>query len=101
MNLRPTRLMAPLALVGLVACAQSPQVAAPEPVLTPNANLVVQGIPAIGQSLVDRVQKFTDFRGHGFVDWHPAQRQMLISHRKAGDALTQIYLLRSPMAEPE
>ena len=101
MNFRPTRLLAPLALAGLVACAQSPQVAAPEPVLPPNANLVAQGIPAISQSLVDRVQKYTDFRGHGFVDWHPAQRQMLVSHRKAGDTLTQIYLLRSPMAEPE
>ena len=101
MNPRLTRLMAPLALAGLVACAHSPQVVAPEPVLPPNANLVVQGIPAIGQSLVDRVQKYTDFRGHNFVDWHPAQRQMLVAHRKAGDTLTQIYLLRSPMAEPE
>ena len=43
MNPRLTRLMAPLALAGLVACAHSPQAVAPEPVLPPNANLVVQG----------------------------------------------------------
>ena len=101
MNRPLMRLMALLALAGLVACAQAPQRAAPEPVLPPNANLVVQGIPPIGQSLVDRVQQYTDFRGHGFVDWHPTQRMMLVSHRRAGETLTQIHLLRSPMAEPE
>jgi dipeptidyl aminopeptidase/acylaminoacyl peptidase len=90
-----------LAIAGLVACAQLPPPAAPGPVFAPNANLVAQGIPAIPQSLVDRVQKYTDFRGHGFVDWHPVQRQMLVAHRKAGDTLTQLYLLRSPLAAPE
>ncbi len=74
---------------------------APEAVFAPNANLFVQGIPPIPQALVDRVTSYTDFRGHGFVDWHPINRQMVVAHRKAGDTLTQLYLIKSPMAAPE
>ena len=75
----------------LAACAQSP-LATPAtptaaPVFAPNANLFTQGIPPIPQALVDRVANYTDFRGHGFVDWHPLQRQMVVAHRKAGDNL--------------
>jgi len=83
----------------LTACAQAPAV--PEPVVQPNANLVVQGIPPIPQSLVDRVARYTDFRGHSFVDWHPTQPEMLVAYRKAGDTLTQLYRLGGPLAEPE
>ncbi len=89
------------ALAGLlVGCAQAPAPgAAPtDAVFAPNANLVVQGVPPIAQSLVDRVQRYTDFRGHRFVDWHPQQRQMLLAHRKAGDTLVQLYLARAPLA---
>ncbi|MBT9501864.1 MAG: S9 family peptidase [Burkholderiaceae bacterium] len=70
-------------------------------VLKPNANLVAQGIPDIPTQLVEQVGRYTDFRGHSFVDWHPQKREMLISHRKAGANTVQLYLLRSPMAEPE
>ncbi|TDP63785.1 S9 family peptidase [Roseateles toxinivorans] len=69
--------------------------------LKPNANLVAQGIPDIPAQLVEQVGRYTDFRGHSFVDWHPQKREMLISHRKAGANTVQLYLLRSPMAEPE
>ena len=86
----------------LAACASAPA-SGPLPPATfpPNANLFVQGIPPIPQSLVDRVRNYTDFRGHAFVDWHPVQRQMLVAHRKAGDTLAQLYLVRAPLAEPE
>jgi len=102
----------------LAACAQAP-VAPPAPpvppssaaasapaapaavVFAPNANLVAQGIPPIPQSLVDRVQAYTDFRGHSFVDWHPRERHMVVAHRKAGDNIPQLYMLRSPMAALE
>jgi dipeptidyl aminopeptidase/acylaminoacyl peptidase len=87
----------------LAGCA-TPPASTPsthDAVLPPNANLLVQGIPPITQQLVDRVQAYTDFRGHSFVEWHPRQRQMLVAHRKAGDNLAQLYLLRGPLAEPE
>ena len=99
------RLMATLGACLLAGCAQMSVVPAvpPTPAATfaPNANLFVQGIPPIPQALVDRVQAYTDFRGHAFVDWHPVLRQMLVAHRKAGDTLVQIYLLKGPMAPPE
>jgi Tol biopolymer transport system component len=76
-------------------------VSAPAPVLAPNPNLVVQGIPPIPQSLVQQVAKYTDFRGHAFVDWHPTRREMLVAHRKAGGNTAQLFRIASPLAEPE
>jgi dipeptidyl aminopeptidase/acylaminoacyl peptidase len=75
--------------------------ATPAAIFAPNANLYLEGIPPIPQSLVDRVAAYTDFRGHGFVDWHPKQRQMLVAHRRSGENTPQVYLLRSPMGELE
>ena len=99
----------------LAACAQAPvsptapaatSAAAPATpaaaqTFAPNANLVTHGIPPIPQGLVDRVQAYTDFRGHVFVDWHPRERQMVVAHRKAGDNIPQLFLLRSPLAPLE
>ena len=96
----------------LSACSQWPALqSAPAPAppaskpvletLAPNANLVVQGIPPIPLSLVQQVSRYTDFRGHNFVDWHPSRREMLVSYRKAGGNTVQLFRLRGPMAEPE
>ena len=70
-------------------------------VLAPNANLLAQGIPPIPMALVERVARYTDFRGHVFVDWHPLREEMLVSHRKAGDSVPHIYRLDRPMGELE
>ena len=69
--------------------------------IAPNANLVVQGIPPIPKSVADAVARYNDFRGHGFVDWHPTKREMLVSWRKAGGNTTQIFRVAAPGAEPE
>lgn len=73
----------------------------PQAVLAPNANLVTQGIPPIPAGLVGQVARYTDFRGHSFADWHPTQREMVVSHRQAGGNTNQLFRLRGPMAEPE
>jgi dipeptidyl aminopeptidase/acylaminoacyl peptidase len=52
-------------------------------------------------SLVQRVGRYTDFRGHRFVDWHPQRREMLVAHRKAGDDVVQLHLLRRPLGTLE
>ena len=96
---RAASLITAAALLG--ACAAPPASAPPEAVLAPNANLLAQGIPPIPTALVDRVAKYTDFRGHGFVDWHPTRNEMLVAHRKAGDNVPQIYRLDKPMGELE
>ncbi|HEY8880470.1 MAG TPA: prolyl oligopeptidase family serine peptidase [Roseateles sp.] len=86
----------------LAACASSPTSApAPTAVIAPNPNLFVQGIPAVPQSLADAIGRYNDFRGHAFVDWHPTQREMLVSHRKAGANTAQLFRLTTPLAEPE
>ena len=65
-------------------------------VVTPNANLLADGIPAISKTIADKVGLYTEFRGHGFVDWHPVERSMLVRHREPGANIAQIYLLKSP-----
>ena len=87
------------AAVLLVACAAQPSAPAATAVLAPNANLVAQGIPPIPMALVERVARYTDFRGHSFVDWHPTRTEMLVAHRKAGDNVPHIYRLDKPMGE--
>jgi dipeptidyl aminopeptidase/acylaminoacyl peptidase len=84
----------------LAACASSPvPTPATTAVVAPNANLVVQGIPAVPQSLADSISRYNDFRGHAFSDWHPTQREMLVSHRKAGANTAQIFRVTAPLAE--
>jgi dipeptidyl aminopeptidase/acylaminoacyl peptidase len=89
------KLIAPWLLALLGACAST------APMLAPNSNLLAQGIPPIPMSLVERVAKYTEFRGHSFVEWHPVKSEMLIAHRKAGDNTPQIYRLAQAMGMPE
>ncbi|MBK1613207.1 S9 family peptidase [Rubrivivax gelatinosus] len=79
--------------LALAGCASAPPADA---VVAPNAKLVVQGIPPIPQALAERVQRYNDFRGHGFADWHPTQREMLVLHRGDSDATAQLYRLAAP-----
>jgi dipeptidyl aminopeptidase/acylaminoacyl peptidase len=85
----------PWAPLALTACTTAPT--APAAVLAPNQNLLAQNIPPIAMSLVDRVAKYTDFRGHGFVEWHPTRDEMLVVHRRSGDNLPRIYRLERPL----
>src|SRR5215203_3859396 len=87
-----------LALAASAACAQA---GAQSDVVAPNANLRVEGIPAISMSLANRVAGYSDFRGHGFLDWHPTRREMLLSHRAAGSNVPQLFLLIAPGGVPE
>ena len=93
-GLRQLALFGGLFFVFSIAIAESA-------VLAPNANLVAQGIPPIPQALVDTVARYTDFRGHAFVDWHPEKREMLVSHRRAGGSTNQLFRVAAPLAEPE
>ena len=99
-----------LAAALLAACATQPLPPAPPPdtatmlkaeLLKPNADLLVQGVPDIPMSLVRSVEKYTDFRGHSFADWHPTRREMLVRHRRAGGNTVQLYRLGAPLAAAE
>ena len=67
----------------------------------PNPNLYIEGIPPVPNSLVNEVAKYTEFRGHAFVDWHPLRREMLVSHRKADAQTAQLFRLAAPLGELE
>jgi len=75
--------------------AQTPAAAmAPIP-----AALFTQNIPPVPQSLVDKMAAYTEFRGHGFSDWHPTKAEMLVSHRAAGASTGQLFRLDVAMGE--
>lgn len=61
----------------------------------PNDNLIVEGVPAIPRSLVEDVNRYTEFRAAGFASWHPVKREMLIRTRFANT--NQIHLVKTPL----
>ncbi|KST63156.1 peptidase S9, prolyl oligopeptidase [Mastigocoleus testarum BC008] len=71
-------------------------VSAQQPTITPGDNLVVEGLPPIPVSLVDTVERYTQFRSASIASWHPTKRQMLISTR-FGDT-RQVHLVEFPLA---
>jgi len=51
--------------------------------VTPNENLVVDGVPKIPAALVESVERYSNFRAANLTSWHPTRREMLISTRFA------------------
>jgi dipeptidyl aminopeptidase/acylaminoacyl peptidase len=79
--------------------AQSPASATTDAFVKPNANLHIENIPPIPQSLADAMAKYSDFRGHGFVAWHPKKNEMIVAHREQGASTAQLYWVKSPMSK--
>lgn len=52
-------------------------------VLPPGDNLVVRDVPSPAISLVDKVEKYTEFRSAHLGSWHPTKREMLVQTRFA------------------
>jgi dipeptidyl aminopeptidase/acylaminoacyl peptidase len=93
-----------LALAGCAAPppATPPSTAAPAPAtLPPPAAMRVEGVPPIPAASMTAIKRYSDVAGHGFVDWHPTRREMLIVHRPPGASTAQIYRVASPGATPE
>ncbi len=61
-------------LATTAAFAQSDQI-------TPNENLVAEGIPKIPAALADSASRYSDYRTAAFNSWHPSRREMLIETR--------------------
>lgn len=66
--------------------------------IAPNSNLKTDRTP-IPKAIADKVAMYTDFRGYGFVDWHPKEQSMILRHREAGADTAQLYLLPAPGAK--
>lgn len=95
------------AAAALAGCAGAPRPTAPGapaadgPLLLPNENLVLQSVPDIPIALVREVERYTDFRGHGLLDWHPVREELLVTHRRGGASTAQLFRVAGPLAEPE
>jgi dipeptidyl aminopeptidase/acylaminoacyl peptidase len=74
-------------ILSLAAFSQSDEV-------TPNENLVAEGIPKIPSSLADTVDRYNNFRGAFLDGWDPVKREMLISTRFADTS--QVHLVKMP-----
>jgi dipeptidyl aminopeptidase/acylaminoacyl peptidase len=59
--------------------------------VTPNENLVAEGVPKISASLADTAGRYLEYRAASFNDWHPERREMLISTRFGNT--TQLHLV--------
>jgi dipeptidyl aminopeptidase/acylaminoacyl peptidase len=67
--------------------------------VTPAPALFTQNIPPIPKALADKMAAYTEFRGHGFSDWHPTKAEMLVGHRAAGASTGQLFRLDVAMGE--
>jgi dipeptidyl aminopeptidase/acylaminoacyl peptidase len=62
--------------------------------ITPNENLVAEGIPKIPASLAESVARYSEFRSAGFSSWNPMKREMLIITRFADTS--QVHQVKFP-----
>src|SRR5436189_1335163 len=54
-------------------------------VVTPNDNLVTDGLPPVPAAIAAAARPYSEFRSAAFWDWHPTRREMIIGTR-FGDA---------------
>ena len=78
--------------------------------VSPNENLVIDGIPPIPASISDVTRRYTEFRRASLLDWHPTKSEILISTRFAntpqihrvvspGGARTQLTFAQEPVSQ--
>ena len=70
------------------------QAGAQEAALAPPESLVVDGVPRIPAALAANASRYTAYRSASLADWHPTNREMLISTR-FGDT-PQLHLVKMP-----
>ncbi len=100
-TLRPLLPIAALAAIVVSAACTTPPAAPPAAVLAPPAAMRTEGVPALPAAPLEAAQRYNRVAGHGFADWHPTRREMLVAHRVPGASTTQLFRVRAPMATPE
>jgi len=68
--------------------------------LSPNNNLIIDGLPDISTDIVARVQKYTDFRPTRFLDLHPTKPQMLVKTRPEQAQVMQLHRINDADGKP-
>lgn len=82
-------------LIGLIVAFQPFAARAADDNVTPNENLVADGLPKIPRSLLERIAPYSEQRAAAFLDWHPTKREILIATR-FGD-VPQIHRVSMPL----
>lgn len=80
-------------LVALLLGLGGPSFAQPT-TLVPGDNLIVEGVPAIPVSVLERADRYTEFRSAAVFAWHPQRREMLIGTRFADTV--QVHEVKRP-----
>ena len=88
MTPKPLRPLCLSFLLGASLVAQAPAE------YKPGENLRAEGIPPVPMALVERANRYTEFRSAGFQSWHPTKREMLIVTR-FGDT-DQVHAVKQP-----
>jgi len=86
----PREVLTPVKTITLAVLA----LLAPDTTLTPNENLVVDGIPPIAAAVAEDVGPYTEFRSASLASWHPVRREMLVLTRFAD--VPQVHLVKVP-----
>jgi dipeptidyl aminopeptidase/acylaminoacyl peptidase len=84
-------------LLAAVLGAAAVQAGAQEAIITPPDNLIVDRVPKIPASIADVAGRYGSYRSATLLDWHPTQREMLISTRFADTP--QLHLVKMPLGE--
>lgn len=101
--MRRLALMSSIAAIALAACAQTgtsvpdaalTETAAPVSTRETKGNLVLEGVPAASPELKERLTRYENVRGHGFLDW-TGEGGILISTRFAD--VSQVHEVRFPL----
>ena len=72
-----------LATAALPATSPAPNPTAEPEIIKPPESLIVDGVPAIPADLGAALRSYTEYRGAGFLSFHPERREMLIGTRFA------------------
>jgi dipeptidyl aminopeptidase/acylaminoacyl peptidase len=86
-----------LAAAAVMLCLAASLCRAQNHSVTPNENLVVEGVPAIPISLAESIDRYSNFRGAGLASWHPSKREMLVITRFAD--VNQVHSVGIPGGE--
>ncbi|HKF20008.1 MAG TPA: prolyl oligopeptidase family serine peptidase [Candidatus Angelobacter sp.] len=81
-----------LFLVSVAAAAQNN--AAAQAVIRPGDNLVLENLPPVPASIVEKADQYGEFRAASLQDWDPVKREMLIITRFAD--VPQVHRVKMP-----
>lgn len=79
-----------------VALVAIPVASADEAAVAPPEAISLDGLPQVPRRIAEQARRFTEFRAAALQDWHPSERQILVTTRFGDTA--QIHRVKAPGA---